>query len=98
MVQIFKKVGGIMHKDLLNKTKLNPDLIYEDKIKALKIADCNIMHFILLYIKDDISHEMTHFLITKIENQIVECNLLGSEDAISFGYKKSRRYNGNGQL
>ena len=97
-MQVFKEVGGIMYKDLLNKTKLNPDLIFEDKVKALKMADCNIMHFILLYIKNDISYEMTHFLIAKIENQIVEWNQLGSEDAISFGYKKSRRYNGNDQL
>lgn len=97
-MQVFEKVGGIMRKDLLNKAKLNPDLIFEDKAKALKMADCNIMHFILLYIKNDISYEMAHFLITKIENQIVEWNQLGSEDAISFGYKKSRRYNGNEQL
>lgn len=87
-----------MRKDLLNKTKLSPDLIYEDKTEALKIADRNIMYFILHYIKNDISYEMTHFLITKLENQIVEWNQLGSEDAISFGHKKSRRYNGNGQL
>lgn len=87
-----------MRKDLLNLTKLDPDLIYEDKNKVLKIADCKINHFILLYIKDDISYRMTYFLISKLENQIVEWNQLGSEDAISFGYKKSRRYNGNGQL
>lgn len=56
------------------------------------------MNFYLRYSMNEISFDLMEFLCSKIENQLVEWNQIGSEESYSFGKIKSRRYNGNGQL